>query len=82
VQKGKFIVIDGKQRLLTLAGFMDPSIKYWDKSKLQNLLVRTDLNEKTWDEISQDPRLSAEFENTSLRCKPSANPVLTVLDYL
>src|SRR6266480_1757166 len=29
VKQKSFIVIDGKQRLLTIAGFIDPTIAYW-----------------------------------------------------
>ncbi len=31
-KKKSFIIIDGKQRLLTIAGFMNHSIKYWEKA--------------------------------------------------
>jgi hypothetical protein len=32
-----FIVIDGKQRLLTIAGFVDPTMNYWKKAELKKL---------------------------------------------
>ena len=36
--KGQFIVVDGKQRLLSIAGFFLPSFyEYWDNPKLTNL---------------------------------------------
>ncbi len=37
-KKRSFIVIDGKQRLLTLAGFIDNNkYKYWDKPVLKRI---------------------------------------------
>jgi hypothetical protein len=47
-KKKTFIVIDGKQRLLTIAGFVDPTISYWRKARLQKLKVLDDLNTKTF----------------------------------
>lgn len=59
-KKKSFIVIDGKQRLLSIAGFINPTkIDYWDRSILKNLTVREDLIGKTFEDISE----SEEFEN-------------------
>jgi len=44
-KKSSFIVIDGKQRLLTLAGFMNPAeTSSWDKPILKDLPILTYLN--------------------------------------
>lgn len=44
-KKRSFIVIDGKQRLLTLAGFINnDKYKYWDRPILKGLKVLNDLN--------------------------------------
>lgn len=44
-RKKSFVVIDGKQRLLTLAGFINPlGFEYWDSPKLSGLEVLKNLN--------------------------------------
>ena len=43
-RKNSFIVIDGKQRLLAIAGFVEPSKNIWDSPKLKGLRSRKDLN--------------------------------------
>lgn len=70
-RKKAFLVIDGKQRLLTIAGFVDPAIGYWRKAELQKLKLLTDLNGHTFDQLKKDPALSdeyREFMNADLRC--------------
>jgi hypothetical protein len=70
-RKKAFLVIDGKQRLLTIAGFVDPTIGYWRKAELQKLKLLTDLNGHTFDQLEKDPALSdkyREFMNADLRC--------------
>lgn len=65
--KGKYFVIDGKQRLLTLlrfAGEVNP------KLKLKELTVRTDLNGLTWDDLKLGLGKSDDvtaFENSTIR---------------
>ena len=66
VKKKSFIVIDGKQRLLTLAGFVDPNYSYWDKPFLRKLIVRDDLNTLYYTNF--DDQTKREFDNSSLRC--------------
>ena len=40
-EKNKYLVLDGKQRLLTIAGFIDhEKYKYWDKPVLRDLKMR------------------------------------------
>ncbi len=48
-----YIVIDGKQRLMTIAGFMNPA-KYhvWERPRLANMVYRPELNGQVWSEIS------------------------------
>ena len=75
-KKKAFIVIDGKQRLLTIAGFVDPTIGYWNTARLRDLKLRPDLNKKTYDQLKQDPRLVdeyREFMNADLRCTIISN---------
>jgi hypothetical protein len=71
-----FIVIDGKQRLLTIAGFMDPTIGYWDKPVLQNLTLRKDLIGKTYDQIKTGTSFvdaNRQFLNADIRCTVIGN---------
>lgn len=68
-QRGRFIVIDGKQRLLALAKFAATGFAS-EHYKLRRLELRPDLNEKTWDELISDPKYSADvaaFENAQVR---------------
>lgn len=66
-KKRSYIVIDGKQRLLTIAGFIDNTkYSYWDRSRLKKLDVRKELNGLGYDNINDDVR--REFDNSSLRC--------------
>lgn len=66
-KKRSFIVIDGKQRLLTLAGFINnQKYSYWDKDKLSSLKVCNKLNGTSYDRLDDDTK--REFENSSLRC--------------
>lgn len=73
-KKGCFIVIDGKQRLLTLAGFINPTeYSYWDKPRLKDLTVKKTYNGSTYNDISQDVQEKNNFNNTSLRCSVITN---------
>lgn len=71
-QKKSFAVIDGKQRLLTIAGFIDSDkYNYWNKPNLMNLSIKPNLNKLTYSELENDPKFSDEFRqftNASLRC--------------
>ncbi len=55
----KFIVLDGKQRLLTISNFFNGRLK------LQKLTIRTDLNKKTFNNLSEGDQNS--FENSAIR---------------
>lgn len=65
--KGKFIVIDGKQRLLSLLKF---ALNEAEPLKLTELDIRKDLNGKTFEALKKDVKfvddLSA-FENQTIR---------------
>jgi len=66
--RGKYMVIDGKQRLLSLIRFA--TNKFEKKLTLKGLEIRPDLNGKTWDDIKADPHFSDDvsaFENSSIR---------------
>ncbi len=74
-KRNHFIVVDGKQRLLTIMGFVNPS-KYpsWVKSKLQvaddkGLRVRTDLAGKDISFFNDDTEFGALFFNASISCE-------------
>jgi uncharacterized protein DUF262 len=54
-KKKAFIVIDGKQRLLAIAGFVDPTVGYWNAPLLRDLEVRKDLNRKSYHQRKTDP---------------------------
>jgi len=60
-QRGKFIVIDGKQRLMTIAGFFLPDYRnYWTQSKLIGLEVLEDLNKIEIDDVLNKAEYAAE----------------------
>lgn len=70
--KDTFIVLDGKQRLLTILGFIDhEKTKYWTTPKLSGLEIKKKLNGKTYQNMLESPDLMSErraFENASIRC--------------
>lgn len=56
--KGRFIIIDGKQRLLSLkqfSSFENEEEKPFDQLKLSGLTIRKDLNGKTLTDLKNDP---------------------------
>lgn len=67
-----FIVIDGKQRLMTIAGFIFPDeINYWVEPALTSLKVRSDLNSLTYHQLQSTPQLRDEYRqlvNSDVRC--------------
>lgn len=78
-QRGTYIVLDGKQRLLTLAQFageLPDSHPLWEESfkpqplKLTGLKVLTDLNGKTYADLVNSPELGqirTQFDNHTIR---------------
>jgi hypothetical protein len=69
--KGTFLVIDGKQRLLSLQQFAGINLPDDQQAlQLKGLLVRKELEGKTYKNLQSDPRLSrflSAFENQSIR---------------
>ena len=78
-RKRSFIVIDGKQRLLTIAGFMNPGeFEYWERPVLRGkqLTVKQDLDGLTFNRMQEDPAYEAElreFLNADVRCTVVSN---------
>ncbi|PHV23486.1 hypothetical protein CSQ92_11090 [Janthinobacterium sp. BJB446] len=71
-----YIVIDGKQRLLTIAGFMDPTINYWDKAVVKGLTVFDDLNGCSAQDLASNDDLSDYYRrlmNADIRCTVLSN---------
>lgn len=70
-QKGAFIVIDGKQRLLSLRQFAaEKDDKLYEQLRLTGLEAREDLNGKTLEDLEQDPFWAgdiAAFQNQTIR---------------
>jgi hypothetical protein len=70
-EKNKFVVLDGKQRLLTIAGFIDhETYQYWDKPILKGLRLKESLNNMTIELLSQDLNKDSNraFQNSDIRC--------------
>jgi hypothetical protein len=71
-----FIVIDGKQRLSTIAGFFNTDLSIWDNPALQGLTARPDLAGKSFQDISTDPNLKDDYRkliNADIRCTVISN---------
>jgi hypothetical protein len=70
-QKGKYIVIDGKQRLLSIRQFSSSeSDEIYDRIKLTSLTVKKGLNNKSLIDLKKDPEFSDDvnsFENETIR---------------
>lgn len=77
IKKKAFVVIDGKQRLLTIAGFLEPEkFSYWNKQNLSTLTVKKNLNGVSFDELQENPEYAddlRQFLNSSLRCTVITN---------
>ena len=68
-KKGKYIVIDGKQRLLSLRKFSSKDENF-SSYKLKGLTLIPELNGKTYEELDQDIELSnfkAQLDNQTIR---------------
>lgn len=71
-QRGKFLVIDGKQRLLTLAQFVGTDEKYRNDrfTKFSKLSILRDLSSVNFHEFQSNPKYheyKTEFENSTIR---------------
>jgi len=73
-KRNSFIVIDGKQRLLTIAGFKNPSdFQYWTKKKPKTTGLKSLYNEISYEDIADNPELLRNYENSALRCTVISN---------
>ena len=70
-QRGSYIVIDGKQRLLSIRRFgVELSCEEFDPLKLVGLKVRSDLNGQTWARLKDHPDFQGDkiaYENQTIR---------------
>lgn len=78
-KRKSFIVIDGRQRLLTLAGFVKPeTVKFWNKPQLKNLELRADLEGETYESLRlENPDALRELDNADVRCAVIASKEAT-----
>ena len=70
-QKGSYLVIDGKQRLLSIRRFgVEDSTDQFEPLTLTGLDVRADLNQRTWATLREDPNFHEDitfYENQTIR---------------
>lgn len=73
-KRKSFIVIDGKQRLLALAGFANPArYPLWQKPALKGLQTRNDLNNKDFTALSTNADDLRQLMNADIRCTVISN---------
>jgi hypothetical protein len=73
-KKRSFIVIDGKQRLLALAGYANPEgWDSWDSAKLKGITSRSDLLGKTYADLESDSDDFRALINADIRCTVISN---------
>ena len=73
-KRNSFIVIDGKQRLLTIAGFKNPTyFQYWSKGIPKTTNLKSRYNNISYSDIENNPELLRNFENSALRCTVISN---------
>jgi hypothetical protein len=66
-QKSSFLVLDGKQRLLTIKEFLDGKHDSGRKFRLRGLRVLKSLEGKSWDDIKDDTETSGKLLNETQR---------------
>lgn len=66
-QKSSFLVLDGKQRLLTIKEFLDGKFNNGRKFRLKGLRILKTLEGKTWEDIKNDPTVAGDLLNETLR---------------
>ncbi len=69
-KRGSYIVIDGKQRLLTIRRFCAEADSEYKPFTLRGLAIRDDLNGLSYKDFQENPDFSAEldaFQNQSIR---------------
>lgn len=72
--RGSFVVIDGKQRLLTIAGFINnDKYSYWERPVAKGINIGGVVKNYTFEDIKNDSVLWRAFENASLRCTVITN---------
>ena len=62
-ERGKFIVLDGKQRLLTILQFYGQSETPNNEFSLKDLEFRPELNGKKYKDLKNDPYFNSELNN-------------------
>jgi len=75
-RKNSFIVIDGKQRLLAIAGFIQPEKGIWDSPTLRSLRSRVDLNGKRFRDFfdgEMELQEATDLLNSDIRCTVISN---------
>lgn len=73
-RRKSFIVIDGKQRLLALAGFSKPeAYPSWEKASLKGLNTRPDLNGLTFEQLAERSDDLRQLMNADIRCTVISN---------
>lgn len=75
-KKKSFLVIDGKQRLLTVAGYLNPEIPYWARNGLTGLKARPNLNGVTYDQLKTNLEWAdaqRALLNADIRCTVISN---------
>lgn len=65
--KSSFLVLDGKQRLLTIKEFIDGKLPNGRVFKLRDLRVLKDFEGKSWSDIEKDPENAAKLLNETQR---------------
>lgn len=69
-----YLVLDGKQRLLSIAGFVHPELNpFWNKAQLRQLSELKDLNGMTYIDLKKDVNLERVLLNAIVRCSIISN---------
>lgn len=66
-KKSSFLVLDGKQRLISIKEFLDGKLPNGRIFRLRDLRILTELEGKSWDEMKDDPELSGKLLNETQR---------------
>ena len=65
--KSSFIVLDGKQRLITIKEFIEGRLENGRAFRLREMRVLKELDGKTWEDIRQDADIADRLLNETLR---------------
>jgi hypothetical protein len=66
-KKSSFLVLDGKQRLISIKEFLDGKLPNGRKFRLRDLRILTELEGQAWEDMKDDPELSAKLLNETQR---------------